>query len=104
MGAYRTKDNGFDVDSTASPLVDGQPTPVKNGVELADVLAESPGVHQCYAKHWVEYAFGRKEVPQDDKLVADLGARSRAGDSLKDVLVALVTSKSYLNRSPEVSK
>ena len=104
VGAYRTKDNGFDVDSTASPLVDGQPTPVKNGVELADVLAESPGVHQCYAKHWVEYAFGRKEVPQDDKLVADLGARSRAGDSLKDVLVALVTSKSYLNRSPEVSK
>ncbi len=104
VGAYRTKDNGFDVDASASPLVDGKPTPVNDAVELAEVLANSPGVHQCYAQHWVEYAFGRKEVPQDDKLVSDLGARSAKGDSLKDVLVALVTSNSYLNRSPESDK
>jgi hypothetical protein len=104
VGAYRTKDNGFDVDASASPLVDGKPTQVANAVELAEVLADSPSVHQCYAQHWVEYAFGRKQVPEDEKLVSDLGARSQSGDSLKDVLVALVTSKSYLNRNTESAK
>ena len=35
------------------------------------VFAASGAVHECYTKHWVEYAFGRPEVMIDEALIAE---------------------------------
>lgn len=50
-GAFRTTDNGFPIDASASPLVGGNAIPVKDALELIDALADSSEVHACYASH-----------------------------------------------------
>jgi hypothetical protein len=108
IGAYRETDNGFPVDTTAAPLVDGSPVDVNDAVDLADRLAGSASVHECYTQHWVEYAFGRKENMVDEAIIERLGELSLEGASIEELIVALVTSRAFLNRSidelPEVSE
>lgn len=99
IGAWRDQDNGKPVNAQSSPLLDGTPTPVENAVELAEEMADSQSVHECYAKHWVEFAFGRPRAKEDDSMVTDVGALSKDGAGIKDVLAELVTSTAFLNRS-----
>lgn len=101
VGAWREQDNGHPVDSSASPLIDEIPTSVSGAVELAEKLAASPGAHECYAKHWLEYAFGRKRAAGDEKTIRDVGELSRSGGSIKDVIAKLTVSRAFMNRSKE---
>jgi hypothetical protein len=102
VGAYRTQDNGFDVLASSEPIIDGGSTPVANALELVDMLAASPSVHECYLKHWVEYAHGRSIEDLDEPLIERLGALSIADDvSVKDLLVELVVSQPFLTRATE---
>lgn len=102
VGAWRTQDDGFDVDASATITLDGEEHSVTNALELIDVLADSPSVHACYLRHWVEFAAGRPALPEDDPLVTRLGTLSADDDaSVKDLLVALVTSQPFLTRSTE---
>ncbi len=101
IGQFRTEDNGFPVDSSSRPHLDGQRVPVADALALADALAASDAVHECYAKHWVEYAFGRHEEPSDAALVAALARESHDGASIRDLIATLVTSRSFLTRSVE---
>lgn len=99
-GAVRTHDNGLPVNTQAAPILD-EATPVRDGVELAERLAESRVVHACYARHWAEFALGRPYARVDDPLVERLGRRSLEGGGVKDLLVALVTSPAFLERSAD---
>ncbi len=102
IGAYRADDNGFAIDASTTVLLDGTPVPVANALELAQALAASPSVHECYAKHWLEYANGRPIAPEEQPLVARLGQGSLVDDvSVKNMLVALVSSKPFLNRATQ---
>lgn len=102
IGAYRTMDNGLPVDTTSSPLIDDVPTPVADALELADKLAASPGVHECYAKHWLEFGYGRPSAPEDDALVTRLAESSADGSlSIKQLIVALVETEAFMTRSSE---
>jgi len=107
VGAFQDTDNGRPVDTTASPIIDGVNTPVADALEMTDLMATSGDVHECYTKHWVEYAFGRPEVMIDEALIQRLGELSLEGASIEEVIVTLVTSRAFLSRStdelPEVS-
>jgi hypothetical protein len=99
FGRWRDTDNGHPVNAASAPLLDGVNVPVQNGVDLADKLAASTAVHECYTKYWVEFAFGRKKAAEDQTMIEALGADSRAGASVKDVIAKLVTHRAFLNRS-----
>ncbi|MCB9591869.1 MAG: DUF1592 domain-containing protein [Sandaracinaceae bacterium] len=102
IGMWQTTDNGQPIDTSGSPPVDGVPTPVADAVQLADALADSEWVHECYVRHWIEFTLGRHAAAEDQALVADLGERSRAGElSIKELIVSLVTSRAFLTRSIE---
>lgn len=101
VGRVRTEDNGFPVNTQADPLIGGERTPVTGAIDLIDRLAASEAAHECYAQHWVEFAAGRPEHPKDHGLVAKLGSASRGGASIKGMLLSLVTSPAFLNRSVE---
>lgn len=102
VGAFRTKDNGFDVDASSDVLVDGSAVPVENAMELVDALAASTAVHECYLKHWVEFAHGRAFEDLDEPLVERLGALSLEDNtSVKELLVELVVSQPFLTRATE---
>jgi len=102
IGMWQTTDQGHPIDASGSPPIDGAPTPVEDATQLADALADSLWAHECYVRHWIEYALGRHAEPEDQALVADLGMRSRNGElPVKELLVSLVTSRAFLTRSSE---
>ncbi|MBV1862638.1 MAG: DUF1588 domain-containing protein [Nannocystaceae bacterium] len=99
-GAFRTEDDGKTVDPATTVILDGQENPVANALELADLLAQSPAVHGCYAKHWVEYASGRPAMSEDEALVQRLAAASLdASASMQDTLVEIIKSQPFTTRS-----
>jgi hypothetical protein len=102
IGAFRSEDNGRPVDTSASPIIDRERVPVADAVELSEKLADSPSVHACYVKHWLEFAHGRPEAQDDIRQIERLAAASRAGElSVRRLLVALTASEAFLTRSSE---
>lgn len=102
IGAYRTTDNGHPVDASSTVLIDGQTVAVESALELIAALAESQDVHECYAKHWLEFSYGRPEVAEDRALIERLGTLSAADDaSIRELIVGLVKTEAFLTRSTE---
>jgi hypothetical protein len=102
IGAVRTEDNGQPIDTTASPLIGGEATDVADALELAERLAESDAVHACYLQHLLEYSLGREREDVDDPLIDRLAMQSVQDDAaIEELIVGLVTSRSFLTRSAE---
>lgn len=102
IGAYRTMDTGELVNAVTDPTIDGTQIHVNDALGLADAIAGSKAAHECYAQHWLEYSYGRPAVAIDDALVQRLGAGSVVGKlSVKDLVVGLVKTESFLTRSAE---
>ncbi|MEM7676695.1 MAG: DUF1592 domain-containing protein, partial [Myxococcota bacterium] len=101
MGAVRTEDNGLPIDSTASIFIKGEMYNVANAVELADTLSASKSVHECYAKHWIEYAMGRPLIDEDKGLIEAIQRLSTENGSVKSLLARIVESPAFLARSTQ---
>lgn len=100
VGAYRTEDNGHPVDAAATPSIGGQSLAVANALDLADALAGSPAVHECYARHWLEFAYGRAETAADSNLIQRLGKASADGTlSVKALILGLIKTEAFMTRS-----
>jgi cytochrome c553 len=95
VGRKRSLDAGLPVDSSSVASIDGAKVAVKDGVELADALANSQQAHTCYARRWLEYAYGRPSTVRDEALVERLGQASRAGLSVKRLIVELVSAPAF---------
>lgn len=81
---------------TGDPELDG---PVKNPVELMHKLAKSSRVRQVFIRHLFRFFMGRNETLNDSPtLMAMDKAYVDSEGSLKETLVALVTSDSFLFR------
>jgi hypothetical protein len=101
LGRYRTEDNGQAVNGTTSPALEGNPT-VADAVELAHALASSQQVHECYAKHLLEFAFGRLSTKEDQGLIEQAAKSSKdENKAVKELVVQLVSSQPFLTRSRE---
>jgi len=104
VGAFRTEDNGQEVDTATSAAVgaNSDPVDVANALELADALAASVDVHSCYTKHWIEQLNGRAVTSADDAVRERLAGASVRGEvSIRELIAALVTSPAFLARSTE---
>jgi hypothetical protein len=101
IGAYRETDGGKPVDASGAVALGGGDRPFRNAVELARTLSTSAEVRQCVVKQLLRYAWKRKEVPGDAASLAAAGAAfARAGFDLREALVALVRTRSFLYRQP----
>lgn len=102
LGAWRTIDNGQPVDTTSSVYLGGEIVPVGDAIDLAEAMASSEAVHQCYTQHWVEYAAGRNATQTDRPMIERLGADSLdEQQSVQELLIAVTTSPSFLTRAAE---
>ncbi len=96
VGKARTTDNGKPVDTTGAYDFGAGITPFKDAAELTALLAESQEAHGCYAANLSEFALGRDVAGGDAALVTALQQASVAERrSLKDTLLAIVTSKEF---------
>lgn len=100
VGAWRTTDNGFPIDSADQYTFGGEVKSYSDAIELSQTIAESNEAHRCYAKRWLEMAYGRASVPADDKLLDGLRDASKGGASIKDIILALIENDAFLTRAP----
>jgi hypothetical protein len=102
LGRWRTQENGQPIDATGTYQLDGQTITFDGPVSLAKAMAGSRQAHDCYSRHLVEYVYGREtdKGTADANLVAQAGARSKNAMSVKDLILELVTTDSFVTRTP----
>lgn len=103
LGQYRTEEAGMPIDATATfEFLDG-PVTYDGAAEFAAAVVDRVQAHDCYAKHWVEYALGRGTAGSDLDLIQDLGDASVDGLAIKDLILELVKSEEFRARNAEGS-
>jgi hypothetical protein len=96
IGRHRSRARGLPVAAHATPVLDAEPVAVADGVELSLRLAESPNVHACYARRWLEQLYSRPVTPRDGALVERLGAESLAGRlGVRELVLALIEAPEF---------
>ena len=106
VGAYRTTDRGFPVDTAATyHFADGRAITYANAIELSQKLAASPEVHACYSQQLLEFMLGRELQTLDRVVVRDMAERSLEDKlSIKDLVLDVVSSETFRARSVERSQ
>lgn len=112
VGKFRKNKNGKQVDENGNPVdasgeiiasgvpeLDGK---VKDAFELIHRLANSEHVEQVFVRHAFRYWMGRNETVNDaPTLRAAHKAYQENGGSMKALIISLLTSDSFLYRTPE---
>ena len=103
IGQWRAHDNGEPVDARGSVTLSGGKTLIFNdGIDLANQLAASHRVKDCYTMHWTRYAVGRQIAPSTPGL-ASLQTGFRRNDSIKELLVSIATSDLFRHSAQGVT-
>jgi len=96
VGQYRTTENGATID--ASGKIPQADTVVSGAVQLAQQLADSEQVQQCFAQHWLEYGYGRslRGSPEDKCLQENINTAFKAsGYNVKQLLLDLTQTTAF---------
>jgi hypothetical protein len=101
IGRFRTHDGSKPVDVSGEIVrsmdLDGSFVGAR---ALVEKLAKSRQVHDCVAAQWYRYAFGRFDGPGDTCSLAALRQSFTAsGGDLRELLVALTQTESFLHRA-----
>ena len=113
IGQYRTTEGSQPVDATGTFLApvmsaSGMTTTFtfKNALELTKQLAASPEAQACVDLQWTRYMLGRTESPADlgSLQVAYHAGAATPGFSVRDMLLALVSSKAFMYRQPSAGE
>ena len=100
IGAYRTRENGKPVDSSGTVIDTGEIDGAYDGVGgLAIKLAGSRVLAHCFVTQAYRYAMGQIERRASDLQTLDASFSNDA--KLTDVLLAIVTSPAFVNRTFE---
>jgi hypothetical protein len=99
LGRHRTHERGhaLDVSGTLPSEVGLEHRDFSGAAGLAYKLADSEVVTECYARQWSRFALRRQEAAGDACTVA-LGYEALRDGSIADMIVALVTSPSFVQR------
>jgi len=102
VGRYRETEKGKPVNTlgaishTGIPELDGE---VRNAREMIEKIAESELARQSFIRHVFRYWMGRNEMLSDSKTLIQMDtAYKESNGSFKELLVALLTSDSFLYR------
>jgi hypothetical protein len=101
IGQWRTTENGVAVDPSGAIVGAGAgDRPVANAVELAQALAASPVVHECFARQVFRFDVGRTETAADACTIAQATkAYSDQKLDLRELLVSIATSPAFSTRT-----
>ena len=102
IGAYVPTEKSVAVDTSGVVNeIDGTNKKFASPAELNSILIKSEEVKSCLTRQWVRFALGRELQGADesafDKLYQDFAASNY---DLRELLVAVTTSKPFLNRAP----
>jgi hypothetical protein len=102
LGRYRDTENGLPVDDSGQIIATGEAGlegSYKGLLELAERLSKSDMARNCLATNWYRYSYGRQEQAADSCSIAQVQTRfANSGGDLKELLVALTQTDSFLYR------
>jgi hypothetical protein len=99
LGRWRDKEGSLPVNAVDEYSFEGTVRRYDGAIEFAKALVDAPMTHQCYARNWTEYLFGRASVAADAALTRRVGLASlQQRMPLRAVLEALVTSMPFKTR------
>ena len=103
LGAYRTRENGHDIDSTGAIVgTAASDRAVADAVELTRALAESREVQDCFTRQAFRYSFGRQDGPPDECSMRTAMAAFRAKHlDARELLFSLVGTPTFAQRSSD---
>ncbi|HVY31191.1 MAG TPA: DUF1592 domain-containing protein [Polyangiaceae bacterium] len=100
LGQWRDDDRGAPVDTTGALRLGSDDLPFNDASGLLEALSKEPQVQACYAKNWLQFAYGRREDAADSRALGLAAQRLQAGDfSVRDLAVAL-TERPAFNHLP----
>jgi hypothetical protein len=106
VGAWQAMDGGKAVDASGKLELDGKEKVFKNAIELQALFANSPKVAECMAKQLLQYGLRRAADMRPDG-GGDIASVNAARDALishnfdvRELMVALTTTRSFTHRTP----
>jgi hypothetical protein len=100
-GQWREQENGAEIDASGTIALDGSERAFESPLELAEQLANSQQVRDCYALQWYRAALGRREFEQDAcSLALAQQAAAESGGDLRELLVAITQTDGFLYLLP----
>jgi len=100
VGQWRDQDRGAPVDTSGTLHIGAKDLTFQGASELLQGLAKEPQVQACYAKNWLQFAYGRPENQADSRALGLAAAHLQAGNfSIRDLAVAL-TERPAFNHLP----
>jgi hypothetical protein len=95
IGQWRDTENGVTIDATGA--VPGMEGTTDGPVELVRQIAASEATQDCFAYHWMNFAYGRTLGGTDNCMRARLGQKFReSGYDIKTLLVELTQTEDFL--------
>jgi hypothetical protein len=99
IGASRTTDHGKPIDTRAHVEVGGETLSFDDSLDLAEWLARSPVVSDCYLRQAFRYFTAQSDPKIESELLALARALpSRLGDNLFEGIIAYVRSDLFVKR------
>jgi hypothetical protein len=101
IGRFRTTENETPVETAGSLKLGNAEITFSDAKDLVQQLAQLHQVRACYAKNWLNYAYGREDAPEDLKTIG-LAAQNlaSAGFGVRALLVAMTESAAFSHLPP----
>ncbi|MFT3775318.1 MAG: DUF1592 domain-containing protein [Minicystis sp.] len=99
IGQFQTLENGHPINSADSYQLGDKTISYEDAIEFDAIIGESSQIHECYAKSWLEYGYGRAAQAADKETIVSLGQASRKGTQA--LILALTQTKAFRTRAPQ---
>jgi hypothetical protein len=102
LGQWRETDRDAPVDTTGTLRLGTKDLAFAGSSELLEALAEEPQVQACYAKNWLQFAYGRREEQADLRALGLAAEQLQTGSfSIRDLAVALTERPAFNHLPPK---
>jgi hypothetical protein len=98
LGQFNLEENGYPVNAADTYPLDSGPISYEDAIDFSALLGAAEEVHECYARHWLQYSYGRKVQEGDEPTLPDLATASRQG--AKSLILALTQTYAFRTRAP----
>ena len=102
LGQRRDNDRGAAIDATGTLHLGTKDLAFRDASELLEALSKEPRVQACYAKNWLQFAYGRHEEMADLRALGLAAQRLESGSfSIRDLAVALTERPAFNHLPPK---
>jgi hypothetical protein len=102
LGQFRDKERDAPIDSSGALRLGAKDVTFRGASELLQGLAQEPSVQACYAKNWLQFAYGRRDDQADARALGLAAQRLQAGSfSIRDLAVALTERPAFNHLAPK---